>query len=143
MTNIDEKLLKAYADALYRIESELDFKVGTYSAGLRALHDAHGARHSHFITAFNPRSQRLTDAQNAARHAELGRRLDELGAKRLAAAGLDPQGGWPLEPGYLVFDLSPETALELGRAYGQNALVGIGPDAIPRLILIDRPGDAA
>lgn len=143
MPDIDEKLQQAYLDALYRVEGEFDFRIGEYSLKLRDLHAGHHAHHSHFITAFNPESKRLPAEENAARHAELGQRLDTLGAKKLAAAGLDPDGQWPPEPGYLVFDLPHENVLTLARAYRQNAVVGIGHDAIARLIFIAPAGDSA
>ena len=143
MPEIDKKLQQAYLDALYRVEGKIDFRIGEYSTELHRLHAVHQAHHSHFITAFNPESKRLPAEENAARHAELGRRLDALGANKLAAAGLDPDGQWPPEPGYFVFDLPHEDVLALGRTYQQNAVVAIGPDAIPRLMLIAQAGDFA
>lgn len=139
MPEIDQKLLQAYSQALYRVEGELDFKIGEYSAKLERLHSRHHARHSHFITAFNPESKRLPADENALRHSQLGEKLAALGVRRLPAAGLDPDGHWPPEPGYLVFDMLPKDVLTLGRAYEQNAVVAIGPDAIPALIVIAPP----
>jgi len=139
MKELDSDLLQAYRDAIYRVDGKFDFKIDEYSAELENLHQSRGATHSHFITAFNPASQRRPAEENAWRHQELGTKLDELSCERLPAAGLDPEGHWPPEPGYLVFNLDAETALQLGAAYGQNAVVAIGRDAVPRLALISRP----
>lgn len=136
---MNQHLLQAYANALYRIGGTLDFRIGEHNKQLEKLHAAHGAAHSHFITAFNPASRRLPAEENAARHAELGEKLDTFGVKKVAAAGLDPTGRWPPEPGYLVFDLALDAVLSLGRRYGQNAVVSIGTDAVPRLILVTKP----
>lgn len=140
MQKVDEPLLRAYQDARYRVEDATEFRVGECCADLAALHAEHGARHSHFITAFNPESRRLSADENVARHAALGERIDVLGARRLAAAGLDPGGQWPPEPGYLVFDLADDVALALGRDFDQNAIVRIGADAVPRLVVIAELG---
>src|SRR5690606_24133879 len=139
MAQMDEDLLQAYADALYRVQGAGEFKIGQYSQQLAQLHGQHRATHSHFITAFNPKSKRLPAAENAARHAELGSKLAALGAQTVAAAGLDPDGQWPPEPGYLVFDLADDQIITLGLAYEQNAVVRIGADAVPRLLLIKKP----
>lgn len=136
---MNQDLLQAYANALYRIDGILDFRIGEHNKQLEQLHAARGAAHSHFITAFNPASRRLPAEENAARHDELGKRLDALGVAKVAAAGLDPSGQWPPEPGYLVFDLALDVVLSLGRRYGQNAVVSIGTDAVPRLVLVTKP----
>lgn len=133
---MNKELWQAYVDAIYRVDGKMDFRIGKYSPALARLHEAHGARHSDFITAFNPASKRLSAAENVARHTELGEQLEALGANRLPAAGVDPNGEWPPEPGYLVFDLAHEQILALGRAWGQNATVHIDTDAIPRLVRI-------
>jgi len=138
MAEMNHELLQAYVDALYRVEGTSDFKVGEYSEELARLHAAHEARHSHFITAFNPASKRLSAEENAARHAELGQKLDAMKAVHLAAAGLDPEGQWPPEPGYLVFDMADDDVLALGREYEQNAVVAIGADAVPRLVVLEK-----
>lgn len=139
MPEIDKELLQAYSKALYRVEGKLDFRIGEHSVELQRLHARHHARHSHFITAFNPESKRLPAEENALRHSQLGEKLNALGVRRLPSAGLDPDGHWPPEPGYLVFDMAHEDVLTLGRAYEQNAVVAIGPDAVPALIVITPP----
>jgi len=139
MPDIEPELLRAYMNALYRIEGATDFRIGEYSPELAQFHIACNATHSDFLTAFNPASKRLPAEENARRHTELGTRLDSLNARKVAAAGLDPAGHWPPEPGYLVFDLPVGDVIALGRAYGQNAIVRIGTDAVPRLIWIAPP----
>ena len=139
MKEFNSDLLQAYKDAVYRVDGKFDFKIDEYCAELDNLHNTRGVAHSHFITAFNPASQRRPAEENAARHQELGARLDELSVERLPAAGLDPNGECPLEPGYLVFDLDAGSALALGADYGQNAIIAIGSDAVPRLVLVSNP----
>src|SRR5690606_30858786 len=97
MASVGEDLLRAYQDALYRVEDATECRVGEHCEALARLHAEHGATHSHFITAFNPESKRLSADANVARHAALAREIDALGARRMAAAGLDPDGQWPPE----------------------------------------------
>ncbi len=74
------------------------------------------------ITAHNPRSERLSSQENAKRHEELGRDLKALGLEHTPSTGESPDGRW-VEEGFAVFDVSPEQALELGRKYGQHAIL--------------------
>ena len=45
-------------------------------------------------------------------------------------------GEWESEDSFLVLGISLEGAQELGAAYGQNAIVWCGEDAIPKLVLL-------
>lgn len=74
------------------------------------------------ITAHNPRSERLSSKENAQRHAELGRDLKTLGLEHTPSTGESPDGTW-VEEGFAVFDVGLEQALELGRKYGQYAIL--------------------
>ena len=73
------------------------------------------------LTAHNPGSERLTDAENAERHAALCARLDDLGHPWLPALGTSPAGDWS-EESVAVPGLGRETALALGRQFGQAAV---------------------
>lgn len=57
-------------------------------------------------------------------------------AYKLPAAGLDPDGQWPPEPGYLVMDMEDRDVATFGRKYRQNAVVRVGADGIARLVVI-------
>lgn len=73
---------------------------------------------------------------NAAAHARLGAELAAAGYRVVEGAGEDPDGRWPAEPSYLVLGMDLEAARELGRRYGQNAIVWAGADAVPELLLL-------
>lgn len=74
------------------------------------------------ITAHNPRSERLSSEENRQRHEELERDLNALRLEHTPSTGESPDGIW-VEEGFAVFDVSPEQALELGRKYGQHAIL--------------------
>jgi hypothetical protein len=106
-----------------------------------------GAGDGVFLTACNPRSEPLPQADNERRMAELRARLDALAARVLEGAGHG--AGWR-EPSLLVAGLEPAAGDALARAFGQNAVVRVaahGP-AVLRLLRdawratgIDAPDD--
>ena len=62
--------------------------------------------------------------------------LREAGWTLLHGIGLDPSGNWSGEPSVLALGISCERAQSIGRKYGQNAVVYVARDAVPRLLLI-------
>ena len=73
------------------------------------------------LTAWNPGSEPFSDTENAERHRQLCARLDELGHTWLPALGASPDGSWS-EESVAVPGLDRETALALGREFGQEAV---------------------
>ena len=74
------------------------------------------------VTAHNPRSEKLADEENERRHKELERVLLERGATFGPSVGESPDGAWR-EEGVIVYDISLEGALELGRRFEQHAVL--------------------
>ena len=70
------------------------------------------------LTAWNPGAKRLTLAQNEARQAELQRAL----AGERWHAGVNGEGAWA-EPSLIVNGLPLQRALQLGRDFGQVAVL--------------------
>ncbi len=89
-----------------------------------------------FITAFNPRSTARSEIDNLQYHQALGDDLRALGASLIEGEGADPTGQWRPEASWLASGLEHDQACEIGRRYGQDAIVWIGSDAIPRLLLL-------
>ena len=138
---IDAGLLAAYAAALYRVDAAptpFVLRIGERSPELAALHVAHGVACSAFVTAWNPFGMLQPDALNRWAQARLERELGAQGYAVYGGAGLDADGSWPGEDSVLALGLSRETAAELGRAYGQNAVVWSGAGAVPELVVLRR-----
>jgi hypothetical protein len=109
-------------------------QVGHVSEPLKRFHRSAGVACSAFITACNPRSQPLSDAENVQRMTDL---MDVLKARSLQAypgVGQHPDNGWPGEPSFLVLGLSLEAARVIAAAFEQNAFVWSGEDAVARLV---------
>jgi len=132
------ELLEAYRQAVYHVAARPPFalRVGQQSVPLMTAHQAHGVECSAFITACNPRSLRLDDEQNVRRQSVLDAALRDTGLCYVDGFGHDHRGHWPGEPSFLVFGLSLHAARGLALQFDQNALLWIGEDAIPQLLVI-------
>ena len=76
-----------------------------------------------YITAYNPRSELLSDDVNQARHNDLIQMLDVDEIPWLSGVGRNPDGSWPADPSVLVWGIDRATAVKIGRTFGQNAIV--------------------
>lgn len=130
-------LTQAYRETDYRVlgETPMTLRIGEHSPALAALMARHGVAACAFITACNPRSQLLDEAENARRQQALAAELRARKLPCLAGVGEHPRGGWPDEPSFLVLGLSRQAADELGQRYQQNAVVWCAADAVPELLL--------
>ena len=141
MTNttfIDPEILAAYRETEYRVMGDQPFvlRVGRHCPQLLGAHRQYAVSSSAFITACNPLSQALSEADNAERQDRLAA---ELRARNLVfhpGIGQHPSNCWPGESSFLIFGLSSEAAKALGNKFDQNAIVWAGEDGVPKLILL-------
>ncbi|WP_116126907.1 DUF3293 domain-containing protein [Lewinella sp. IMCC34183] len=126
----DERLAAAYRNARYVFNGfalQIDVPHPDFDRWL-----AHEGYHDYaFLTACNPRSKPLSATRNLARH---GRLLALTGSlTHRGATGTDPDGRWPDEPGLLLLDAPREKVRDLGRRFGQYAIVEGEAGGSPRL----------
>ena len=88
------------------------------------------------MTAWNPRTEPTAPEVNRAAQARLEAELQAAGHRFLRGEGVDPTGSWPGEPSVLVLGISGADAQRLARAYGQNAIVVAGKDAVARAVMV-------
>jgi Protein of unknown function (DUF3293) len=74
------------------------------------------------ITAHNPYSQKLSRGENEGRHEQLEKILQERGLEQSPSTGQSPDGSWR-EEGFIIFDISLEDALDIGKQFEQHAIV--------------------
>lgn len=139
-----ERLRRAYESTTYWVDDgprgRFAIRVGARSDDADALLAAAGADAWAFVTACNPRSVVLADADNAARMAQLAQALRSRGFAHLAGASVADAGDWPAEPSLLVVGLAEDEAVALARGFGQHALV-VGRRGEPaRLVWIEAAG---
>lgn len=138
---IDTHTVQAYRETNYVVrpgDKTRDFvlNIGVASSEVGALHKQQRVACSAFITACNPFSESCDDQANALRQRELGRELALRSLAYLEGVGVHPSNDWLGEPSFLVFGLTLEAAKALGTRLKQNAIVWVGSDTVPQLVLL-------
>lgn len=137
-STLPKYLIDAYRMAQYRVGNPfgITLTVGEQSQELLEHFSAHQIDSAGFITAFNPLGRSLQDEENTALHKSLLAEIDRRNLSFIEGEGADPANIHPAETSALIFGLSLEGACDIGNIYEQNAIIWIGPDAIPRLVLL-------
>lgn len=135
---MDPELVEAYQNAEYIIYSNKSIVVlvDQYNCALEQLLQEQKTQRAAFITAFNPFSETLDNKQNQQRNERLIGDVEQLGLDFLKGIGRDKSGNWQGEESLLIFDVTFNQAQMLGNRYGQNAILFIEEDAIPKLVLL-------
>ena len=136
---VDQALITEYKNAEYVVFADPEFVmlVDKYSAALKNLMTEKQFNQAAFITAYNPYSDRLEEVENHQRQTTLIKELTNLGLEVIQGIGRDKEIEWPGEKSVLVLNVSKDTANNLGNKYGQNAIIWVGEEAIPQLVLLD------
>ena len=123
---VDPQLLAAYRKTSFIVEgpeSEAILLVGELNPAVDALLERYGARQCAFLTAWNPHSKRLEAHDNRLRQDGLVEAVRRSGRPFLRGRGAGKDSDWPAEDSILVIGVDRVAALELGRAFGQAAIV--------------------
>ena len=124
------------ADYIVGGGEEFVLKVGCASRALLALHRRYGVNSSAFLTACNPRSQRRSGEANECAQRQLMSLVGRRGYVAVPGRGVDPAGAWPSEESVLVLGIRAAEACGLARRFGQNALLVMTADTVPRLVWV-------
>jgi hypothetical protein len=95
----------------------------------------HTAKAGAFITAHNPRSQRLSDGENYERHRLLIADVEKQGFAYLTGRGVGEDHSWPTEESVFVIGTTRDQATALGTKYGQLAIVWFELGRAPEVVL--------
>lgn len=131
--------IRAYLTTAYRIghtDRDIILTIGKRSERLASLFESSGVDCGAFITAYNPRGTKQSDAANNEAHTALADQLAKLGVKSIEGSGGEKGSDWPTERSYFAFGLALETAKAIGVHFEQDAIVWVGADAVPQLILL-------
>ena len=133
---ISKELWQAYLETDFKVFAENSFtmKVGQYSSELNSIIKKSKYSSAAFITAYNPYSQQLSDAENVARQEQLKIEIAKRGLTTIEGVGQHPSNQWPGEPSLLIIGLSKAAAATLARQLEQNAFVWSDETSIPQLI---------
>ena len=87
------------------------------------------------VAKFSARdAQRLADYSSELE--ALAGLLREQGHRAIEGSGSEEGTNWPSEKSWFALGLSLEPARALGRRFDQDAIVWVGPDTVPQLILL-------
>ena len=131
-------MVEAYKLACFKVLIEDNFllRLDEINQQLVRLFAMDRVKSAAFITACNPFSQPTTDKENSAAQAKIEAEIKSFNLKFYPGQGEDLTGHWAAESSALVMGISLEQATLLGVKYQQNAIVWIGHDAKPQLLLL-------
>ena len=138
MSEIDSSLLESYKTTIYHVNTasgRIEFFIDRISPALDSLLKKHDVQTAAFITAYNPRSQIASSAENTFAHEALLKILGASSYQWLEGTGVDPDGKWPQETSLLILAIDQPEATALAAELKQNAYVWIEPGTPPALIL--------
>lgn len=136
---ISQQLVDSYAKTIYRIDTvpkPIYLRIDTFSVPLALLLQDTDSHHAAIVSAYNPFSRPLSIEENSAAHRSLRHCLQHRGYSIVEGSNIDPCAQWPAEKSFFVSGIDPDTAQSIGRQFNQNAIVWIGADAVPRLLLL-------
>lgn len=132
------ELKSAYLETVYSVfigEQKHDIKINL-PAGDAILHvlNQHLSKSGFILTAWNPRSQALSETENYRRNDQLKTELLELGCTVYDAVGSGADRSWTPEVSFFILGLDSSQAEQLAVKYEQNAYVKIEADQLVTLV---------
>lgn len=125
MSSVDRAALDAaYRRTRYVVPSlQLTLRVGQHHPDLDEVLSREGVQSWVFLSAANPYSGLLCDAENRARHDNLLRALDEAGYRYVEGYGEASGENWPAERSVLILGMDHAAAAQWAERFEQNAVV--------------------
>ena len=138
-TQIHPDKVRAYLATDYRLghtDQDIVLTIGQHSARMAALLASSGVDCGAFLTAYNPRGTIQSDAANERAHTQLAVKIQEFGLNAIEGSGSEEGTDWPSEKSYFALGLALEPSKTIGTHFDQDAIVWVGPNAVPQLILL-------
>ena len=138
-TQIHPDKVRAYPPTDYRLgyaNHDIVLTIGNHQERLAAFFADSDVSCGAFLTAYNPRATEHPMTANVKAHAELAAKLRELGLPVIEGSGSEKGSKWPAESSYFALGLALEPTKAIGRHFDQDAIVWVGADAVPLLILL-------
>jgi hypothetical protein len=128
-------LINAYNTTEYKVYyPAIVIKIGIGNQVLNDLLISFNVSTWAYITAFNPFSKILTNAENLKRHEELKVKIRDY--KFYEGEGVGEDKAWEPEISLLVLGISLIDAIEIGKFYEQNAIVVGEISGVPELKML-------
>ena len=130
-------LWRAYEQTHFYVREctpELCIRIGSHHDQLDQMLRDHQCGAWSYITASNPASEPLSDDENRSRNRELEALLKSQDLVFYRGEGIGSDSTWPAETSFLILGISREAAMQLGRQFGQNAIVCGSPGHVAELV---------
>jgi hypothetical protein len=127
-----------YLSATYIVhdaDDELTIRLGRGNAELDSLLKKAGAASWAFLTAYNPNSRPTDQHLNEESQSKLIDQLKLRGLRYLHGYGTGEE--WEPEPSIFILDIQREAAVEMGREFGQSAILYGQKHGEPELVWCD------
>ncbi len=121
--NALEHAYRSTAYTVNRPEGAFVIRIGEPSSEVNALLGEFSESHWAYVTASNPGSERLSIAENRERNRQLRDWLQAQRYRFFPGQGVLQESDWIPEESFLILGISPQEAIRLGAAFGQNAVV--------------------
>ena len=138
-TEISPEKIRAYRATSYKLghtDTDITLTVGRLSPEVLVLFKYRQVSCAAFLTAYNPRGSQQSDAENDLAHARLEAEVTSLGLQFLEGSGSEEGTDWPAERSLFALGLGQADAEKLGRLFNQDAIVWVGTEGVPELILL-------
>ncbi len=119
-------LWRAYEQTQFYVREstpELCIRIGSHHEQLDEILLEHRCDVWSYITASNPASELLSDDENRSRNRELAAHLKSQNLVFYRGEGVGSDSTWPAETSFLILGINRDAAMQLGRQFGQNAIV--------------------
>ncbi len=129
----------AYRATAYVVEggrSPISIRADQPCAELDLLLQAHHCTDWAFVSASNPGSHALPEAENIKRHAQLILAVEARGLPWYTGRGVPDHPGWQPEISLLVLGIQPDDALQLASRFGQDAILAGSVGAPAKLFYV-------
>jgi hypothetical protein len=142
MLDRPDRLITAYRATSYVVRVVADGSASRHvvrldrpGRGHESLWKHHAAHAMALITAWNPRSRRLSMACNKAASRRLEVLVRRLGLRSRPMSARPDDLRWPVEQGLAILDISVPHARHLAERFGQNAFVYVTRHRPPSLVI--------
>lgn len=133
---LDRRLVGAYLSTQYRAEvgQSLHLRIGQKlpTATSRFFNEKNISTLA-VVSAWNPASIRLAEAENQSRNEKLERKLQKTARLFLPGFNVSNAGDWLPEESFWAVDIMAQEAVRLGKFFGQNAIVWWEKMEVPEL----------
>ncbi len=121
---ITKDLIAAYKSTAYCIDDpQIVIQIDQHNPELDKLLDAHQSCSWCFITAHNPHSELLSGTLNQQNNRHLKLWLEVRQKLYFPGSSHAQENNWPIEHGFLVFNISQNEIIELATMFDQNGVV--------------------